>query len=228
MKTTKKILALVMAVAFVFSLCVFSASAYDLDGNVNVEIRLYGEYAWDWSMDQATIASYIGNDVAPVAPYTADAYHVYYVPTTAGTQTTSLTAADALLAAYLEVFGSYDGTQVHYTWYPNEDEVTHLTSWGVYFDNYDGLEPVPPTYYLVDSWQEGDTWYYEYYWKGDAWNLYINGLETSKYASEYELGTSYSEFNNTQPQYIVLDYNEVRSDNFVTTTYIPGAIPDPA
>ena len=230
MKTTKKILALVMAVAFVFSLCVFSASAYDLDGNVNVEIQLYGEYAWDWSMDQATIASYIGNDHNPAYPYTASTYHVYYVPTVASSHTTALTAADAILAAYLDVYGSYDEDQVHYTWYHN-DLPGGGNYWGIYIDTFEGLygEPYGPdgTYYLVDSWLEDDVWNYEYYWEGDAWELYINGIKTSLYASEYELGTSYAEFNNTQPQYVVLDYNTVQSEHFVTTTYIPGALPAP-
>ena len=224
-----RVLYLIVAVAMMVSLCAMPTGAYDLDGNVNVEIQLYGEYAWDWTMDQATIASYIGNDVAPYYPYTASSYHVYYVPATAYNHTTALTAADALLAAYLDLYGEYDDTQVHYTWVPSYNYQGYSSA--VYFELFEGLagDSYSPDgcYYLVDSWLEDNVWYYEYYWEGDAWELYINGVKTSHYASDYELGTSYAEFNNTQPQYIVLDYNTVQSEHFVTTTYIPNALPAP-
>lgn len=219
MKTTKKILALVMAIAFVFSLCVFSASAYNNQGYVNVEIQIYGDYAWDIDLDATTIGTYKSHDIAPIPPYTANTDHVYYVPTAAGTQTSALTAADAILAAYLEVYGSYDATQVHYTWYENEGD------WGTYFDCYEGIEVDPiGVYYLVDSWYENDEWNYEYLWEGTAWLLSINGVSTSLYASKYALATAYAEFSNTQPYSIVLNYDFVQED-FVTTTYISGAIP---
>ena len=221
-----RVLYLIVAVAMMVSLCAMPAGAYDNQGNVNVEIQLYGEYAWDWTMDQATIASYIGNDVAPTSPYTASAYHVYYVPTVVGSHTSALTAADALLAAYLEVYGSYDEDQVHYTWVPSYSNIPGC-SLSTYFDVYEGLDNQSGNYYFVDSWYENGQWYYEYYWEGEAWFLYINGVFTSCYASDYELSTSYAEFNNTQPVSIVLNYDIYRSSDFVTTTYIPGAIPAP-
>lgn len=227
MKMTKKILALVMAVAMLFSLCMFSANAYDNNGYVNVEIQLYGSYAWDISLTQTMIAAYKGRDVAPVSPYTANPDHIYYVPDAANPSddpyTTALTATDAILAAYLETYGPYSASQVHYTWYENSG------NWGVYFDCYEGLTPdLVGQYYIVDSWYANGKWYYEYYWEGEAWILYINGVKTSLFSSEYELGTSYTEFSNAQPTSIVLDYNFERSGNFVTNTYIPSAIPAPA
>lgn len=202
MKMTKKILALVMAVAMLFSLCVFSANAYNGQGYVNVEIDIYGSYAWDIDLDATTIASYIGHDIAPVAPYTASSSHVYYVPTAAGTQTSALTAADALLAAYLETYNYYDDTQVHYTWYENEGD------WGTYFDCYEGLEP-DGDYYYVDTELKDNVLCDKYCWEGYAWNMYINSVSPELYSSRYELGTSYLEFSNTQPMTIVLDYDYV-------------------
>lgn len=221
-----RVLYLIVAVAMMVSLCTMPAGAYDNLGYVNVEIQIYGDFAWDINLDAATIASYIGNDIAPTSPYTASAYHVYYVPTVVGSHTSALTAADALLAAYLEVYGSYDEDQVHYTWVPSYSNIPGY-SLATYFDVYEGLNNQSGNYYFVGSWYDNDQWYYEYYWAGEAWLLYINGVYTSMYASDYELSTSYAEFNNTQPQYIVLDYNTVQSEHFVTTTYIPGAIPAP-
>lgn len=215
-----RVLYLIVAVAMMVSLCTMPAGAYNGTGYVNVEIRLEGDYAWDIDLDAATIASYIGHDIAPTAPYTASAYHVYYVPSVVGLHTTALTAADALLAAYLETYNYYDETQIHYSWFDTGYD------WSIYIDCYEGLEP-EGYYCFVDSWTEGGHTYYEYYWEGYAWFLYINGVLTSRYASDYELGTSYTEFNNTQPMSIVLDYNYYCSNSFVTDNPIYGAIPAP-
>lgn len=240
MKTTKKILALVMAVAMLFSLCMFSASAYDIDGYVNVEIQIYDDYAWDIDLDYATIAAWIGNDAEPptaeqledpnYVPNVSDE-HVYYVKTGATYNHSSLTVTDAILAAYLEMYGEYDEDQVHYNWYYNENPVTHGYSWGVYIDTFEGLTDdsytASGTYYFMGTVQDGGVTKYQYYWVGDGWNLTINGAETMLYSSEYELDEEYSEFDNAQPQTIVLNYTTLQSDPFLTNQPIPGASPAP-
>lgn len=206
MKMTKKILALVMAVAMLFSLCMFSANAYNGTGYVNVEIQYDDDYAWDVDLDASTISSYI-----------TSGYHIYTVPTGVS-HTTALTAADAILAAYLVNYGPYDDTQVHYTGYTNSGV------WGIYFDIFEGIED--------ESYSASGTYYYtysngvyDYYWEGYAWKLTINGFETSMYSSAYELGTPYTEFSGNQPTSIVLNYTLMQSEHFQLNYLIPGAQP---
>lgn len=230
MKMTKKILALVMAIAMLFSLCMFSVSAYDNTGKVRVEIRVDGVYAWHKKINQTDIAGHRSHDIAPVAPYTANVDHVYYVPTVASGHTTSFTVADAILTAYLEQYSDYDDDEVHYSWYEN-DLPGGGTSWGIYFDTFEGLQDdsytASGTYYYMGSTQIDGITMYQYYWVGNAWQLTINDVEVELYSSEYELGTSYDDFDDTQPETIVLDYTEVTSDPFYIDHTIPGALPAP-
>ena len=59
--------------------------------------------------------------------------------------------------------------------------------------------------------------YYEYYWSGNTWNLYIDGSSTpaDKYASRYAT----SDIDSVQ-----FVYAETRSENFSVKTPIQGAL----
>lgn len=208
-KRSRRIIAVMMAMVMTMAMMfAMTTTSFATDGSVNVKIQMYGETYIDETVTDAQIAANVGASG-----------HLYTVP--AGiTQPAGYTAADALMQAYTNFYGSFDATQVAYGW---------DTSWagheGLYFTTYDGMSGDAGKYYFVRSYEGTDedgnaVTYYEYYWQGDSWNLYINGSNTpaASYANSYSLADT---------SQVVFDYNTTRTDNFSVTSPIPNAEPAP-
>lgn len=203
-KSSRRILAVMMAMVMTMAMMfAMTTTSFAANGNVNVKVQMYGETYIDETVTDAQIAANIGASG-----------HIYTVPAGVA-HPPAYTAADALMQAYINFYGSFDATQVSYAW---------DTSWagheGLFFSTYDGLSADAGNYYLVRSYEENGKTMYEYYWEGDSWNLYMNGstVAATEYASRYDLNDVSS---------VVFDYNTTRSENFTTDYYIQGSLPAP-
>ena len=197
MKKFKKAIVLMMAIAMVFAM---SATAFAAEDGVNVKIQMYGETYIEETVNASQIA----------ANLPAGQNHLYTVPAGA-THDDDYTAADAMIQAYVNFYGNMpDSSQVSYYW-------SDLEPAGIFFTVYDGISADAGNYYFVGTSvnEEGET-LYEYYWAGDSWTLYIDGDMAGTAASNYKMA-DISE--------VVFDYNTVTTENFTTTTEIPGALP---
>ena len=203
-KNSRRIVAVMMALVLsMATMFAMTTSVFAAGGSTNVQIQMYGD-------------TYINENVtdAQIAASAGASGHLYTIPDGL-TQPAAYTAADAMMQAYTNFYGSFDATQVAYGW---------DTSWagheGLFFTTYDGMSSDAGNYYLVRTYTDAGKTMYEYYWEGDSWNLYTNGstVPTTEYASRYDLANVTS---------IVFDYNTTRSENFTTDYYIPGSLPAP-
>ena len=171
-RTMKKGLAIVLALAMVFAM---TATAFASSSGVTVNVLMYGD----------TTEPYISQTVsaADIAGYANGASHLYST-TGASTDVPNIgyTAADALYGAwYKDNNGTApDSDQVNIGW--DNDPKEGLP--GAYFTVYGGMSADAGTYYYVGMTADGK---YEYYWRGDSWNLYINGNLATAYATSYAL-----------------------------------------
>ena len=202
-KKSRRVIAIMMAMVMTMAMMfAMTTTSFAADGSVNVQVKMYGETYIDENVTDAQIAANVGASG-----------HIYTVPSGVA-HPSAYTAADALMQAYTNFYGSFDASQVAYAW---------DTSWegheGLYFSTYDGISADAGNYYLVGTSvnAQGVT-EYTYYWAGDSWSLYIDGTLADEYASRYDLATASN---------IVFDYNTVTSESFTTTTEIPGALPAP-
>jgi hypothetical protein len=210
MKNFKRIAAIVLAVAMIFAL---SASAFATGHSVTVSV--YWEDVLDYSIDVDA------SDIETLCDNNAHLYTVTYPNNV--TYPTTYTAADALLASYLKNYeqSSFTSDEIDYAWYqtnyPNSP-----AHYGLYISRFEGLEyDAVGTYYLVEGLhysEELQDYAYTYYWVGDGWSLNIDGTLAEYYPSEY----TFDEISS-----ITFTYMPIRSDNFESTTYIPGALPAP-
>ncbi len=205
MKNFKKILSIVMVLVMVFAM---TATAFATNSGVTVNVLMYGD----------STEPYISQTIsaAEIAGYAQGASHLYST-TGASSSVPSIgyTAADALYGAWYKSNNGIapDSDQVNIGWDNNPEEGLP----GAYFTVYDGMSADAGTYYYVGMTADGK---YEYYWRGDSWNLYIDGNLATAYATSYAVSNISS---------VVFDYNTTRSDNFTLTYYMqcPNASEDP-
>lgn len=213
-KTLKRTLAIVMAIAMLFALSV-SVFAYN-NGVVIVNVTEEGSPLISTTVSAAEIANF--------RSITGTTFHLYEGPT-ANNSTESYpsnyTAADALIAAYLKDAGNdYDLDTFDYTWYEvldaswNPVTIGDDTLYGLYFTVFDDYASDNGTYYIVSEVNG----VYTYYWRGSSWSMTIddNNTYADGYATQYSLDDIYM---------ITFDFQSIRSDNFESTTEIPGALP---
>ena len=201
----KKGLAIVLALVMVFAM---TATAFaNTNGSVSVQVIMEGEAYIDEVVTDASIAASADGNA-----------HLYNVPIGLS-QPANYTAADALIQAWYQFYGatSYGADQISYCW-----DTSKVGKEGLYFDIYDGVSADAGNYHFVRSYQGLDengktVTYYEYYWSGNTWNLYIDGSSTpaDKYASRYAT----SDIDSVQ-----FVYAETRSENFSVKTPIQGAL----
>lgn len=119
------------------------------------------------------------------------------------------TAADVLYAGWQKQYGAAaDSSQIDIGW----DNAPDTGAPGAYFTVYGGMSADAGNYYYVGMTEDG---LYEYYWRGDSWNLYIDGQLAQMYATSYAVSNISS---------VVFDYNTTRSENFTLDYYIQGCL----
>lgn len=201
------ILTLIMAVS-IFMPGITSNAAANAAGDVTVTYEASGQ-----NIEQVVNISEI--TAAVIAGVGKDANHLYSIDEGI-TQSSDLTAADALIMAWLKETGedTYTASDIAYTWYPGYtyDGVTYPD--GMYFSTFNGVPGSTGNYYLVSE-EDG---VYTYYWAGTSLTLYIDGQEAANYANCYKM----SEISSVD---FVLEYSE--TDPFTTTYPIEGALPAP-
>lgn len=193
-KSLRRIIAVLMAMTMVFAM---STSVFAADNGVNVKVQMGGETYIEDTISAADIEGYTNGNA-----------HLYSMEgASSDVPSIGYTATDALYCVWAKANGKLpDADQVNIGWDNNPKEGQP----GAYFTVYDGASADAGSYYYVGMKSNGE---YEYYWRGDTWNLYIDGQLADKYATSYAL-SNISE--------VVFDYNTTRSENFTLDYYIEG------
>lgn len=213
-KIGKKIVALVMAMVMTLAMCtsVFAST----NNTVNVDIQWEGTSMFG---DQNLNLNYIQSLVP------SGQNHIYNVPAGVNNQNNGLTAADALLAMENYINGAITSDVVDYSWDYIDSETGQIKpDAGLYFTLYEGISADAGNYYFVrtepmtvtneNGEPETKTAYY-YYWGGNTWNLYIDGILSNAYASSCLLNNSNS---------VVFNYKYTTTEEFYVFSPIPGAL----